>query len=97
MPHLVATLIYLSQNYSYYIRGDRSPITHTTGNGYCKALGRTMSLSQVGKACLKKTGFIFAFTDRISDRIAFQSLGAATETSSAISCAPHAITRFTRV
>ena len=26
MPHLVATLIYLSQNYSYYIRGDRSPL-----------------------------------------------------------------------
>ena len=24
MPHLVATLIYLLQNYSYYIRGDRS-------------------------------------------------------------------------
>ena len=27
MPHLVATLIYLSQIYSYYIRGDRSPLT----------------------------------------------------------------------
>ena len=27
MPHLVATLIYLSQKYSYYIRGDRSPLT----------------------------------------------------------------------
>ena len=26
VPHLVATLIYLSQNYSYYIRGDRSPL-----------------------------------------------------------------------
>ena len=26
MPHLVATLIYLSQNFSYYIRGDRSPL-----------------------------------------------------------------------
>ena len=26
MPHLVATLIYLSQNYSYYIRGDISPL-----------------------------------------------------------------------
>ena len=26
MPHLVATLIYLSQNYSYYIRGDKSPL-----------------------------------------------------------------------
>ena len=28
MPHLVATLIYLLQIYSYYIRGDRSPLTH---------------------------------------------------------------------
>ena len=27
VPHLVAILIYLSQNYSYYIRGDRSPLT----------------------------------------------------------------------
>ena len=27
MPHRVATLIYLSQNYLYYIRGDRSPLT----------------------------------------------------------------------
>ena len=27
VPHLVATLINLSQNYSYYIRGDRSPLT----------------------------------------------------------------------
>ena len=27
VPHLVATLIYLSQNYSYYIRGDGSPLT----------------------------------------------------------------------
>ena len=26
VPHLVATLIYLSQNYSYYTRGDRSPL-----------------------------------------------------------------------
>ena len=26
MPHLVATLIYLSQMYAYYIRGDRSPL-----------------------------------------------------------------------
>ena len=26
VPHLVATLLYLSQNYSYYIRGDRSPL-----------------------------------------------------------------------
>ena len=27
MPHLVAILINLSQNYSYYIRGDRSLLT----------------------------------------------------------------------
>ena len=27
VPHLVATLIYLSQIYSYYIRGDMSPLT----------------------------------------------------------------------
>ena len=26
VPHLVATLLYLSLNYSYYIRGDRSPL-----------------------------------------------------------------------
>ena len=26
VPHLVATLIYLSQIYSYYIRGDMSPL-----------------------------------------------------------------------
>ena len=26
MPNLVATLIYLPQNYSYYISGDRSPL-----------------------------------------------------------------------
>ena len=32
VPHLVATLIYLSQNYSYYIRGDRSPLTE---NAWC--------------------------------------------------------------
>ena len=27
VPHLVATLIYFSQIYSYYIRSDRSPLT----------------------------------------------------------------------
>ena len=27
VPHLVATFMYLSQNYSNYIRGDRSPLT----------------------------------------------------------------------
>ena len=27
MAHFVATLIYLSHNYSYHIRGDRSPLT----------------------------------------------------------------------
>ena len=26
VPHLMATLIYLSQNYSFFIRGDRSPL-----------------------------------------------------------------------
>ena len=31
MPHLVATLIYLSQNYLYYIRGDRSPLKQLLG------------------------------------------------------------------
>ena len=36
VPHLVATLIYLSQNYSYYIRGDRSPLTLQRGtHGTC--------------------------------------------------------------
>ena len=28
MPHLVAASIYLSQIYSYYIRGDRSPLRY---------------------------------------------------------------------
>ena len=32
MPHLVATLIYLSQIYSYYIKGDRSPLNKATGS-----------------------------------------------------------------
>ena len=32
VPHLVATLIYLSQNYSYYIRGDRSPLMHDSSH-----------------------------------------------------------------
>ena len=36
MPHLVATLIYLSQIYSYYISGDMSPL---------RELGRYASLS----------------------------------------------------
>ena len=35
MPHLVANLIYLSQNYSYYIRGDRSPLKATKLVYYC--------------------------------------------------------------
>ena len=35
----MATLIYLSQNYSYYIRGDRSPLTKGTGlQGYFYSL-----------------------------------------------------------
>ena len=33
MPHLVATLIYLSQIYSYYIKGDRSPLNETAARG----------------------------------------------------------------
>ena len=32
VPHLLATLIYLSQIYSYYIRGDRSPLTSHNHN-----------------------------------------------------------------
>ena len=47
MPHLVATLIYLSQIYSDYIRGDMSPLksagrpegrVHNT----CKSMGRVL-------------------------------------------------------
>ena len=34
MPYLVATLIYLSQNYSYYIRGDRSPLIQNIAHCY---------------------------------------------------------------
>ena len=34
VPHLVATLIYLSQNYSYYIRGDRSPLIFNCNNDF---------------------------------------------------------------
>ena len=30
VPHFVAALIYLSQIYSYYIRGDRSPLRNPT-------------------------------------------------------------------
>ena len=28
VPHLVATLIYFPQIYSYYIKGDRSPLNY---------------------------------------------------------------------
>ena len=28
MPYLVAILLYLTQNYSYHIRGDRSPLRY---------------------------------------------------------------------
>ena len=41
VPHLVATLLYLSQIYSYYIRGDVSPLR---GNVDC-LLDRNMLLS----------------------------------------------------
>ena len=41
MPHLVAILIYLSQIYSYYIKGDRSPLNlFTTGSKYPLVLGQ---------------------------------------------------------
>ena len=37
VPHLVATLIYLSQNYSYYIRGDRSHLSkHLKPSGFAR-------------------------------------------------------------
>ena len=35
MPQLLATLTYLSQNYLYYIRGDRSPLNCNLQNPYC--------------------------------------------------------------
>ena len=37
VPHLVATLIYLSQIYSYYIRGDRSPLNFYYSGGHILA------------------------------------------------------------
>ena len=33
--HLVATSIYLSQIYSYYVKGDRSPLTCSKALFYC--------------------------------------------------------------
>ena len=35
VPHLVATLIYFSQIYSYYIRGDRSPLARVIFVNHC--------------------------------------------------------------
>ena len=40
VPHLVATLIYLSQNYSYHIRGDRLPLKVD----YCKVYLKDLSI-----------------------------------------------------
>ena len=47
MPYLVATLIYLSHNYSYYIWGDRSPLTSLVINLRCKlnSLSRWIKMS----------------------------------------------------
>ena len=35
VPHLVETLLYLSQKYSYYIRGDRSPLIYEDSFPWC--------------------------------------------------------------
>ena len=51
MPHLVATLIYLSQNYSYHIRGDRSPLTLA-----CCVMQLDLLLLTVGHAGYYHTG-----------------------------------------
>ena len=45
VPHLVATSIYLSQNYSYYIKSDRSPLISVmllrfTGYQYSESMSR---------------------------------------------------------
>ena len=44
VPHLVETLLYLYQNYSYYIRGDRSPLTfnffRASKSLYCSNSGK---------------------------------------------------------
>ena len=45
VPHLVATLIYLSQMYSYYIRGDRSPLRVIQGTGRQRQTTVTVHLS----------------------------------------------------
>ena len=61
MPHLVATLIYLSQNYSYYIRGDRSPLNvycldYKCGQGYVMISYTVMSIpAWPNTVCLHKT------------------------------------------
>ena len=36
VPHLVATLIYFSQIYSYYIWGDRSPLARVIFVNHCQ-------------------------------------------------------------
>ena len=47
MPHRVATLIYLSQNYLYHIRGDMSPLIQSLP---CMGMGPA---AVVKDACLK--------------------------------------------
>ena len=47
MPHLVATLIYLSKIYSYYIRGDRSPL-NANHNNTSTSSGSTVSIFKIG-------------------------------------------------
>ena len=44
-PHVVATLIYLSQIYSYYMRGDRLPLIyiHSIITPFLKILNRIIS------------------------------------------------------
>ena len=51
MPHLVATLIDLSQMYSYYIRGDMSPLNR----------GQIRSGSKKGKTSISSS-FVFSFS-----------------------------------
>ena len=36
VPHLVATFSYLSQIYSYYMRGDMSPLSLICNNARCQ-------------------------------------------------------------
>ena len=49
MPHLVATFIYLSQIYSYYIRGDRSPLNQPL---YVTADPTPVDVDHVVRVCM---------------------------------------------